>query len=70
MEETLFQKATILWDKGELVSSNADERTSLYSYANHFFIISYSKANEVVKIERISGEKAAEVFDPKEWRIV
>ena len=70
MEETQFLKANILWDKGELVSTNVDNKTSLYFYENCFFVIWYTEDNAVKKVDRISKEEAAELFDPNQWRLI
>jgi len=69
MEDTLFQKADLLWEQGQHVATNIESRNSLYVYENQFFVIWYDGKNELEKVERVSEEKAVQLFNPREWRL-
>ena len=70
MNDELLQRATVLWEKGQQLSINPEAHNSLYLYEDHLFVIWYDRENILQNVERVTKEKAVELFDPTEWKLV
>jgi hypothetical protein len=62
MGQNLFERAILLWNNGEFLAVNADDRNSLYRYDDKLYIIWYTQQNVVEKISEIDELKAHQLF--------
>jgi hypothetical protein len=57
-----FEQAELLWDNGELISVNPENRNSLYRYNGNLYVIWYTQQNIVKEIIEIDDTKAHQLF--------
>ena len=61
METDLFEQAMLIWDNGEVLSSNPEYRCSLYKLDKNLYIMWFTKANILKKIQLVYLESALEI---------
>jgi hypothetical protein len=59
----LYMQATLLWDNGEFITTHIDgEQRSLYRYEGQLYVIWYTSANILDRIEIVDTETAKKMF--------